>query len=252
MSNLASGYKDAGRLEEAVPLLEETLRRQRAKLGADHPHTLISMNHLANGYNESGRLGEAMPLYEEALRRREAKLGGKHSDTLISIDGLASALIQQRKFEEAKPIINRWMSRLDARNQQAKQARAETLRAICLFELGQAAEALDAAKSALEVKESNEFERLRAQSVLAAGLATQGDSAAAEQLIQAYQELRERLADIKRHERWWVARACERVVAMYKTTDQAEKIAEWEAELAEVNAEIEHLSKPKSTSSAEQ
>ena len=62
------GLPDAGRLAEAVPLFEETLKRRRATLGADHPETLKTMNNLALAYRESGRLPEAMALYEETLR----------------------------------------------------------------------------------------------------------------------------------------------------------------------------------------
>ncbi len=32
MNNLASAYQDAGRLAEALPLFEETLKRRQAKL----------------------------------------------------------------------------------------------------------------------------------------------------------------------------------------------------------------------------
>jgi hypothetical protein len=36
------GYQDAGKLDLALPLYEETLRLTKAKLGADHPQTLGS------------------------------------------------------------------------------------------------------------------------------------------------------------------------------------------------------------------
>ena len=43
MNNLASGYKAAGKLDLALPLLEETLKRRKEILGSDHYETLISM-----------------------------------------------------------------------------------------------------------------------------------------------------------------------------------------------------------------
>ena len=48
MNNLAEAYQAAGRLSEPLPLYEETLKLCKAKLGPDHPDTLISMNNLAS------------------------------------------------------------------------------------------------------------------------------------------------------------------------------------------------------------
>ena len=84
MNNLAMAYRDAGRPTEALPLLEETLKLQKAKLGPDHPDTLDSMNNLAMAYQAAGRLDEAIPLYEETLKLQKAKLGPDHPDTLDS------------------------------------------------------------------------------------------------------------------------------------------------------------------------
>jgi hypothetical protein len=38
MNNLAGGYQFAGRPHDALPLLKETLKLRRAKLGPDHAH----------------------------------------------------------------------------------------------------------------------------------------------------------------------------------------------------------------------
>ncbi len=40
--NLAGAYRDAGRLEQAVPLLERTLAGSERILGPDHSNTLAS------------------------------------------------------------------------------------------------------------------------------------------------------------------------------------------------------------------
>ena len=50
MNNLADGYADLGRHAGALKLFEETLALQKAKLGPDHPDTLVSMNNLAGSY----------------------------------------------------------------------------------------------------------------------------------------------------------------------------------------------------------
>ena len=89
MNNLATAYLDAGKLDKALPLLEETLALRKSKLGPDHPDTLISMNNLATGYRAAGKLDKALPLFEETLALRKSRLGPDHPDTLFSMDNLA-------------------------------------------------------------------------------------------------------------------------------------------------------------------
>jgi tetratricopeptide (TPR) repeat protein len=84
MNNLAGAYQDSGQFAKAVPLLEETLEKQKARLGPDHPHTLTSMNNLAEAYLASGQPGKAVPLLEETLEKQKAKLGPDHPDTLLT------------------------------------------------------------------------------------------------------------------------------------------------------------------------
>ena len=59
--NLANSIA-LGRHAEALKLHEETLALRKAKLGPDHPDTLLSMNNLANSYAALGRHAEALKL----------------------------------------------------------------------------------------------------------------------------------------------------------------------------------------------
>ena len=63
--NLGGAYGDAGRLDEAIPLLERTLADRERVLGETHPGTLNSRSNLASAYQAAGRLDEA-----ESLRNR--------------------------------------------------------------------------------------------------------------------------------------------------------------------------------------
>jgi hypothetical protein len=45
-NNLAGTFASAGRLEQAIPLYEQTLADCERVLGADHPDTLASRNNL--------------------------------------------------------------------------------------------------------------------------------------------------------------------------------------------------------------
>ena len=82
MANLGRNYTDAGRLDEAIALLEEALRKCQDKLLPEHPTMLMTMDNLAMAYEATGRLDKALPLYEETLRLKRKKLGPDHPDTL--------------------------------------------------------------------------------------------------------------------------------------------------------------------------
>ena len=103
-NGLAGAYESAGRLGEAIPLLEEVLADSVRVLGADHPDALASRNNLAGAYYSAGRLGEAITLFEEVLADRVRVLGDDHSDTLISRNNLAAAYRAAGRLGEAIPL----------------------------------------------------------------------------------------------------------------------------------------------------
>gem|GEM_PF-2939667 len=96
MNNLAAGYYTAGKLDLALPLLEETLKLTKIKQGADHPDTLASTNNLAEGYRAADKLDLALPLHEETLKLTKAKLGADHPDTPT---GFTSRIAEDTAFE---------------------------------------------------------------------------------------------------------------------------------------------------------
>ncbi|VEG29944.1 tetratricopeptide repeat protein [Actinomyces howellii] len=62
-NNLASAYRGAGRLDEAIDLSDRTLSERERVLGPDHPDTLVTRNNLAGAYQDAGRLDEAIDLF---------------------------------------------------------------------------------------------------------------------------------------------------------------------------------------------
>ena len=60
-NNLAGTYRDAGRLDKAITLYEQTLEDSIRVLGTDHPSTLTPRLNLAGAYQAAGRLSEAIP-----------------------------------------------------------------------------------------------------------------------------------------------------------------------------------------------
>ncbi len=55
-------------LDKSVPLFEDVLKRQEAKLGRQHPDTQMTVANLGVNYKDSGRLNAAIPLLEEVYR----------------------------------------------------------------------------------------------------------------------------------------------------------------------------------------
>ncbi len=105
MNNLAMGYYAVGKLDLALPLLEETLKVMKAKHGPDHPDTLTSMNNLAGGYYAAGKLDLALPLLEETLKLRKTKLGADHPDTLTSMNNLGGAYWRLKQLDKSIPLL---------------------------------------------------------------------------------------------------------------------------------------------------
>ena len=103
-NNLAGAYRDAGRLDEAIPLYEQTLEDRTRILGPHHPDTLTSRNNLAGAYQDAGRLDEAIPLYEQTLEDRTRILGPHHPRTLASRNNLAGAYQDAGRLNESIPL----------------------------------------------------------------------------------------------------------------------------------------------------
>ncbi len=105
MNQLATGYRKSGKLDLALPLLEETLKLRKARLGPDHPSTLQSMNNLGLGYFEGRKLDLALPLFEETLKLAKARLSPDHTTTLATINNLASGYQAAEKLDLAMPLF---------------------------------------------------------------------------------------------------------------------------------------------------
>jgi tetratricopeptide (TPR) repeat protein len=114
MGNLGTAYREAGMLDLALPLLEETVKRCTAKLGADHPHTLTSMANLAAGYQDLKDLKRALPLLEDTHRRTVKKHGPDHPQTLRITSDLATAYLAVGKLDLALPLLQETLERSKA------------------------------------------------------------------------------------------------------------------------------------------
>ncbi len=88
-------------------------------LGAEHPHTLRSVNNLAALLESKGDYGGAEPLFRRALEARERVLGAEHPNTLNSLQMLADLLGKTGETEAARTMRNEYISRMANREADA-------------------------------------------------------------------------------------------------------------------------------------
>ena len=89
----------AGRVADAVPLVEQTLAARERLSGADHPSTLASRNNLTSAYRAIGRPSEAIPLFEKNAAACERLFGADHPKTLASRHNLDRARQESAQAE---------------------------------------------------------------------------------------------------------------------------------------------------------
>ena len=109
-NNLAYAHESAGRLDQAIPLYEQTLADRERILGPDHPDTLTSRNNLAVAHQAAGRLDQAIALYEQTLTDRERILGPDHPSTLTSRNNLAGAHQAAGRLDQAIPLYEQTLT----------------------------------------------------------------------------------------------------------------------------------------------
>ena len=105
MNDLAYGYREAGQLDQALPLFEETLAPQRPSSDPTTPTLLASMANLAMGYQSAGKLDRALPLSEETVALMKTKLGPDHPRTLISMNNLAGLYRETSAAGQVGPAV---------------------------------------------------------------------------------------------------------------------------------------------------
>ena len=76
----ADFYSGAGYFVGTVPLLRKALESSERQLGAEHPHTIISVNNLAYSWRQLGDVAGALPLFKRAAEA-SARVWGPNDAT---------------------------------------------------------------------------------------------------------------------------------------------------------------------------
>ncbi|MCA2181334.1 tetratricopeptide repeat protein [Nonomuraea glycinis] len=106
-SALATAYRLAERLEEAISGGERAATDAERLLGDDHPTTVRAYANLANSYALAGHTVEAIAIGERVVTDRERVLGEGHPTTVESRVGLAGYYHEAGRTEEAIVVAER-------------------------------------------------------------------------------------------------------------------------------------------------
>jgi serine/threonine protein kinase/tetratricopeptide (TPR) repeat protein len=237
MHSLAVVYLDLGQQAKALPLFEEALRLRGSKLGPDHPDTLTSLSDLAYALHAAGQRDQALPLLEQALEGRRTKLGPDHPDTLQSLARLAAAYRDAGRPNRSEPLMRDLLERQRKRDGPESVAVASTLAGLGQIFLKQQkyAEAEAHLRQALTIraqKQAGAWSTFHTQSLLGSALAGQGKYADAEsQLLQGYEGLKRREAQMPPTAQAHVTAAVERLVQLYSAWGKSDQAEWWRARL---------------------
>jgi eukaryotic-like serine/threonine-protein kinase len=226
-----------GRLPEAESLYAKTLEADRRVRGPEHPRTLVTQNQLGWLYFSQGRLAEAENLFAKSLEANRRTRGLDHPETLESQRLLARAVFEQGKFTQAEDLFRQTLA-LERKGLAADDpALALTLAALgsTLVKLDRPSDAEPLLREALSIQRRtipDQWHTFQTQSRLGASLLGQKKYAEAEPLLlQAYDGMQAREAEIPPMYKKRLAEAGERILQLYADWSKPDKAAEWETRL---------------------
>jgi non-specific serine/threonine protein kinase/serine/threonine-protein kinase len=222
----------AGRLPDAIVLLEEVLASQSAVLPADHPDTLASLNNLAMTYVQADRLGEALPLFERAFAGVEKTEFRLESAAKIANNSI-TAHEQAGQFGRAETWRREWLEVVKESKGEESAAYAGELVGLGLNLLkqekwDQAEEVLRESFTLRRQHEPADWRTFNTQSLFGGSRLGQKRFAEAEEhLVAGFEGMKEREAEIPESSQFRLLEARERLVELYTAWGKPEEAARW-------------------------
>jgi non-specific serine/threonine protein kinase/serine/threonine-protein kinase len=105
MYTMANAYIGLGLLEQASPLVEQSLQLRQQVLGPNARETLQSINLKGRLLMDGGHLGPAESILREAVDVDRRVLGPDDKETLTSTGNLGGVLLMQGRYAEAEPYV---------------------------------------------------------------------------------------------------------------------------------------------------
>jgi tetratricopeptide (TPR) repeat protein/tRNA A-37 threonylcarbamoyl transferase component Bud32 len=236
-NNLGNSYVNAGRTSDAVEVFAATLERIEAKLGPDHPFTLIGRGNLALAYQFAGRHWDAITLLEPTLKLQDASLGPNHPNTLAFRNVLALAYESLDFSAEAERLYRDNLGRRRETVPPDSPLLADDLDALghLLVKQKRWSEAEPLIRESLRIREQTKpdvWEHYQAMSLLGEVQSGQGRYSQAEPLvIDGYEGMKAREAQIPVVMRPRLREAAERVTGLFESWRKPEQATAWKDKL---------------------
>jgi tetratricopeptide (TPR) repeat protein len=236
MNDLAVTYWSAGKLARSIALFEETLPLRTTKLGKYHPGTIATLANLGVNYRDAGRLQEALPLLEDALGRAQ-KLKPFPASLQFVFNALAETYVRAGQDDRAESVYHQFLDRMREQFGADKRPIAQALAQFGLHLLKQKkyAHAEPLLRECLAIRTEKlpeDWSRFNAQSLLGGALLGQQKYPEAEPLLlQGYEGMKQRVAQIPAQGRSILPEAAERLVRLYEATNEPEKVRTWREKL---------------------
>jgi serine/threonine protein kinase/tetratricopeptide (TPR) repeat protein len=241
MVNLARLYSSLRKFDLSIPLFDETLKLKEAKFGPDSFTTIGAQANLGVDYRDAGRFNDAIPLLEEVYQK-----SGKYPELAWVGDTLLGVYVQAGKVTEAIAFATERARAARKRLPADSPPLAAALATACeaLVDVKAYADAEPLLRECLLIRQKEEADAwttFHTQSLLGAALLGQKKNSEAEtNLIQGYQGMKDREAQMPFHERVRLAKNLERLVHLYEAWGKKAEADKWRKELEERQA------KPKS------
>jgi eukaryotic-like serine/threonine-protein kinase len=235
MNNLAAVYFGTGKLDKAVPLFEEILKLRMAKLGADHPSSILSMSNLASGYRDTGKIDQALPLFQQAAAGME-KRNFKHEYAPRIINNLIDCHERLKQFDQAETWQRKWLAVVKERSGTNAIPYADELASLglTLAKAKKWTETESVLRECLALREKLQptvWTTYNTKSQLGGALLNQKKYGEAEPLLLAgYEGLKQQEKTIPAASKKHYTEALQRIIQLYTETNKPDEVKKWEAE----------------------
>jgi tetratricopeptide (TPR) repeat protein len=248
MADLGTAYRRAGAWQRALPLLEQVVKEEQALHGPAAAAASNSAHVLGMLYLDAGKYLEAAARMEKVYAARRATLGPDDDATLLVLGTCAQAYQRAGKLDEADRLLRDLVERRRKRGDSWGQiGLARMLEFLSLNSLLQRryTEAERQAREAVALYEKNANSRPSEcdwrlpylRNLLGGTLLGQQRYAEAEPLLlQGYEGMKQREAEILGQWRYRLVEAGERLIRFYEETGQPEKARAWRAKVRQDRA----------------
>jgi serine/threonine protein kinase/tetratricopeptide (TPR) repeat protein len=114
LDNLANLHRKAGHLTNALDMSLRSVELHRARLGTNHPSTVVALNNLALIQLDMGRDADALPLLEEAVRLTVVQRGSNHPVTIQMLNNAGVAQARAGHYAESRRLHARALAAAEA------------------------------------------------------------------------------------------------------------------------------------------